>query len=771
MCAGFPALVAQGLTGQVSGTVLDPTSRAVPDARVELKNSATGQRRTVTSNESGDFVFTEVLPGKFDLSIIVRGFRKIEQAGIVLFASQRLALDPIELTLGETSDIVFVEANPAQLQTESAERSGTLDSHQMQELSVKSRDYLAMLKLLPGVLDINNATREAPGGTTLQGIYINGNRQGSLNLTLDGISTMDTGGGTGPYLAPSIDAISEVKVLLTNYQAEYGRSSGGTINTVIKSGTKDFHGGAYYYLRNEALNANEFFGNRQGIPRPRYRFNYPGYFVGGPVLVPGTSFNRGRDKLFFFWSQEFLPRNYPSPVAFQTFPTALERQGNFSQTVSQNGQLIAIRDPLTNAPFPGNIVPPSRIDRSGQGLLNIFPLPNAIDPTRTFNYVFRSPIQQPRNDQILRVDWNISSRTQFYARGIIDFEAVRGDFGFTLASPSWPQLPINYQTHSGGFVSTLLHSFSPSRINELTFGVNRGDQEVTPLSDAGLARNARSALHLALPQFFPQSNPHGVVPNATFAGVPSAPQLNIDSRFPYFGVNDVWDYSDNYSQVSGSHNLKFGIYVEHSSKNSQLGTSFNGTFAFDRDPNNPLDTGYAFSNALIGSVNSYTESSEHPIVQSRNNNVEWYAQDSWKATRRLTLEAGARFYLIYPTINAGAQLAGFDPATYNAGQQPALIQPYIDPSGVRGGRDPISGRIFPAVKIGTFSPGSGTPYQGMRVYDESILKTPPVQVAPRAGFAWDVFGTGNSAVRGGFGIFFDRFPDNQVTQLAGSLRW
>ena len=424
----------QGLTGQVSGSVHDPPGKPSWGASVALVNAETGQSREANTNASGDFVFTEVLPGTFNLQAGMQGFKKFEQRGISLSASERLVLNPIGLEIGEVSDTVTVEATTPQLQTESSERSGLVDARQLGELSLKGRDYMGTLQLLPGVVDVNSTNREAPGSSTLQGLFFNGTRQGALSLTLDGIFCMDTGGGTGPYFEPSIDAVAEVKVLLTNYQAEYGRSSGGMITTVTKSGSRDFHGGAYYYFRNEDLNANEFFNNRQGIARPLYRYNYPGYTVGGPVLIPGTGFNKDRDKLFFFWSEEFLKRDYPTNVSFQTFPTALERQGNFSQSLDQNGKLIVVKDPLTNAAFPGNIVPASRIDPNGQGLLSVFPLPNTVDPTHTYNYVFQSDIQQPRNDQVLRIDWNISPQTQFYARGIKDYEAKRGGFGFTLAS-------------------------------------------------------------------------------------------------------------------------------------------------------------------------------------------------------------------------------------------------------------------------------------------------------------------------------------------------
>ncbi len=767
------AVDAQGLTGQLSGSVTDSSGSALPGAVITVHNVGTQVSRDVTADDRGAFIVADLLAGTYDVTVSLAGFKTSVQTGVVLPANERLALRAIVLEVGQVTETISVTAEAARVQTQSGERSGLITQEQLKEVTLKGRDYMGMLRLLPGVVDTQN--REAPGWNNILGLSINGGRNNTINLTYDGVTNLDTGSNSGPFLAPGLDSIAEIKVLTSNYQAEYGRSSGGTINVVTKSGSRDFHGGGFFAKRDESLNANEWQNNKNHAAKPPYRFNYSGYNIGGPITLP--HFNSDRNKLFFFWNQEFLPRTDPGTLILRMVPTAAERQGDFSQSFDTNGNLIAIKDPLTGQQFPGNKIPANRIDPNGQALLNLFPLPNAADPQRQYNYTFQSSYEHPRNDQVLRVDWNMAPTTTFYSRVNWGYEAYKGGWGFVLNNANWPQLPIAYEIHSYGVVNTLLHTFSPTMVMEVTVGVNHGKQTVAPLTASDLDRNDRTNAGLAgLPQFFPAANPSHILPNATFntAGlalpangvsttVSQMAQLGVEGRYPFFGQNDIWNSSANLTKVWGTHNVKVGLFFEHTTRPAARASTFNGNFNFDRNTANPLDTNDPFSNALIGSVNSYSESTSHPDAHAKFTNIEWFAQDSWHVKRNVTIEAGIRFYRIGPTVSTGDQLAVFEPSLFSPSQAPVLIQPVNTANG-RAGLNPLTGEILPAVKIGTFAPNSGNPSNGVQVFNGSILNTPPIQVAPRVGFSWDVTGDGRTAVRGGFGLFPDRFNDDIVLQ-------
>jgi outer membrane receptor protein involved in Fe transport len=764
------------LTGQLSGTVTDSSGSVLPGAAVSIKNTGTQATREVVTDNDGNFVATDLLAGTYDITVTLQGFKTFTQTSVVLSANERVALRAITLEVGEMAETISIVAEAARIQTQSAERSGLITQDQIKDIALKGRDYMGMLKLMPGVVD--TANREAPGWNNLGGLSINGGRVNTINLTYDGVTNLDTGSNTGPFLAPGLDSIAEIKVLTSNYQAEYGRSSGGTINVITKSGSRDFRGGGFFSKRHERFNANEWLNNRLLRPKPAYRFDYSGYHIGGPVILP--KFNEGRNKLFFFWNQEFLPRTSPGNLERRTMPTELERRGDFSQSFNTNGQLIVVRDPATGQQFPGNVIPQNRIDQNGQALLNLLPVPNATDSLRQYNYTFQSSYEQPRNDQVVRVDWNISPTTTFYSRVNFGYEAFKGGWGFVLNNANWPQLPIAYEIHSYGVVNTLLHTFSPTLVGELTIGLNHGKQTVEPLTPGDFDRNLRGNAGLAgLPSFFPGANPEGIVPNVFFSnhtnvnqtnlspsgvGLSNMPTIGVEGRYPFFGENDIWNFSYNMTKVVSAHNFKAGVFVEHTTRPAARSSQFNGTFNFDNNTANPLNTGHPFANALIGSVNSYSEATSHPDAYAEFTNVEWFVQDNWRIKSNFTVDVGVRFYRIDPTKSRDSQLAVFNPDLYNPAQAPLLIQPVSTPQGRRG-LNPLTGEILPAVKIGTFVPGSGNLSNGIEVFDEKVLDPPAIQVAPRIGFSWDVHGDGKTAIRGGFGVFPDRFNDDIILQL------
>src|SRR5215831_6649841 len=308
-CALFTRLLtAQSTTGTIDGRVLDQTGQAIPGATVTLTRQETGDIRTFTTEPTGEFVFTSIQPGNYDLSVKAQGFKAFDKKGIALSASDHISAGDLKLQVGSVSESVEVTADTATVQIVSSERSAVLDSTQVTNLMSRGRDVMALLVILPGV--VNDGEGNDSFGVFNSPAAISGTRGVYGGMNMDGISG-NTRSGDHLDTPTNMDTIAEVKVLANTYQAEYGKGAGGIINLVTKSGKRDFFGTAYYYNRNDAFNANNFFSNRQGNQRGRYRYNTVGGNIGGPVYIPGK-FNRDRQKLFFFFAQEYLPNQTPN---------------------------------------------------------------------------------------------------------------------------------------------------------------------------------------------------------------------------------------------------------------------------------------------------------------------------------------------------------------------------------------------------------------------------------------------------------------------------
>src|SRR5262245_4302052 len=398
--------------GSITGTVKDANGSAVAGATVSLVNSAGSVAHTVTTNEDGIFVSPQLPPGAYVIKVEKSGFKKVEKTNVILTTGDKLNAGDFTLSVGEVTEAVQIQADAGQLQikTESGERSDIITNRQIRDIAINGRNILDLTRVTPGVINVNQqaqSTVNGAGGT----FTINGLRNNMHEITIDGATNFNLGNNTGLLVTVSPDAVAEFKVLTSNYQAEYGRAGGGFIQVTTRSGTNEFHGGARYFRRHDSLNANSYFNNANRRPRNIYRYNFYGYDLGGPVYLPkfgegGDPLWSGRDRLFFFYSQEIYRRTIPSASNNVRTPTQAERNGDFSNSRDINGSLIVVRDAnncLGNGagtPFPGNVIPSRCWQANGPSILNLYPLPNTSTPNNAFNYTSQFSSSLPRGEQV-----------------------------------------------------------------------------------------------------------------------------------------------------------------------------------------------------------------------------------------------------------------------------------------------------------------------------------------------------------------------------------
>jgi len=800
LCAAGSPLEAQTTTASVSGSVADSQGGYLPGASITLISNTQGNELSTFSDAEGNFVFNVVRPDTYTLRVSMEGFKTLERTNVVVNANDRFFTGTVTLDVGQITEAVTVVARVSELQATSGERSFTLEHEAIENIAVNGRSMFGLLGLVPGVVP-DPETTGVPDEVV--DVSVNGQRPESNNMTIDGVANIDTGNNGGNMVTTNLDAVAEFKVLTNAYQAEYGRAVGAQVQAVTKSGTQQFHGSTYWYGRRSAWNANSWTNNRDGIEKAETSRNDFGYTLGGPIYIPGR-FNTDKRKLFFFFSQEWQRRTDPVSERLSRVPTELERMGDFSQSVDNNGNPFPyIRDYATGLPCnaqdtrgcfqDGGVlgrIPASRLYQPGINALGIYPMPN-FQGDSGINYRSQAPNDTPRREERLRIDFQPTNDWRFTGRYMQNSDLQKLPYGTTWAGVGSNNLDnVNTEfDHPGrNWMVSAVGILDNTTSLEISLG-QAYNELVFDITNQGLRRSTAGISDL--PLLFPDAVQNDYIPDMRFDGGrvgTNAGRYQTD-RGPFTNANRTYDALANLTKVAGPHTLKAGVYFQSSWKPQSPFTSFNGQIDFRDNSSNPFDTGFSYANAAIGAFTSYTQASRYAYPEWVYKNFEWYAQDNWRVDRKLTLDYGVRFYWLTPQWDQTLAASTFLPDRYDPSQAVSLYTPVcigaspcsgadrrgMDPALV--GQSPTMANTVDGGFIGQIVPGSGNRFNGSfqagQGINDQLSSGSVLKVSPRFGFVYDVSGRGTAIVRGGFGIFFDRPMGNivfdNVTNAPGTV--
>ena len=758
-----PSLRAQAVTGTISGTIVDAQAQVIPGATVSIINEATSDTRVVVSDERGNFQVTNLQPGTYTVRVELANFRTFERRNVVLSAAERLSIGNVPLEVGSIGETVTVESRGTQVNAAETQHSGLITATQIEQVQVLGRDVTSIMRLLPGVRYENTVDSLGMSfGTSVPNV--GGARRDWSNVLVDGVIANEVGNSGLMAQQINLDAIAEVRVLLNSYRAEFGRAGGGQVQIVSKSGTSFYRGNLYYYGRHESLNATNFFTNRAGAEKPRYRFNTFGGNIGGPV--PGVG-----KKVFFFYSIEAPLVSRPGQLRNWTMPTEQELRGDFSQTLDAQGRLINIKDPqragacnaVSGGPgcFPGNIIPTDRINPNGLALLNMLPRATNFDRTFTqgqFNHSTQENAENPKMNNIVRVDWRPGANDSFYFTFKDWYSDQRGS-EITAGPAKWGFFNTHYLNTDRGISANYTRIFRSNLVLDTDVGTRQQTEQFYPLTQGDWDRINRANVGFNVGQFHPELNPRNVIPKVNF-NVPNSPNFTFDNRLVDQGEAWLSSLRSNLTWIRGAHSMKAGFYLEQSRNsegNGGVGAGpWAGEFTFNTDVNNPFDANHSYANALLGTFREYREIDAFSEVKGKRLLSEFYVQDTWRATQRLTLDYGVRF-LWYEPWHSTQPAAVFVPERYDPARAPRLYEP-ARINGVNVAFDPVTNQILPNVFVGSFVPNTGDRYNGMVSsaepnYPTGFRENQGIEPEPRLGVAWDITGDNKTALHASAGVY------------------
>jgi len=791
--------------------VTDKTGGIVIGATVTVTKGAGASQTTVT-DDHGEYRVTGLSSGTYKVTIGAAGFKDFTAASVAVSSGQSIRLDAtLEPKIVVTT--VKVEGDAVAIETESAQMTGTITSSELDNIGLNGRNFTQLIALAPGV---SNQTGQDEGKVGVRGSVnysVNGGRVEYNTFEVDGSDVMNPavhGSQSVLIVTPSLDAINDVQVLTSNYGAQYGKSASGTIEATTKSGGNEFHGDGYYYFRNQALDARNYF-DPPG-PKPLLHKNDLGLTVGGPVYIPGH-YNTKKDKTFFFFSEEYRAEREPQDFS-QGVPSVAERQGNFSdvcpyQPPGQNAvEFLPSQYPDCPpynydgntgklVPYPNNTIPANQISPISKALLSagIIPLPNSVGGCdSSINSCYDVALSLPTywRQELFRLDHHFTSKL------VGTFRYIHDDWDTIVATPQWGFTKDNVPTVANRFygpglsmVGRLTHTLSNTLVNDLSFSYTSAFISLSDINGPG-ATFERSAAEPAISNMgyiFDESATDfgGKLPGIVLGGTNAAyggAGLAVDPGYmPWNFLLRTYGAREELAKVAGKHYFQFGVQYLFDRKkevNPPTGADtgdIQGLLYFNNESRSMTgestgqgtigtNLGNVFANFLMGNVIAYTQDSSQKTYDNLYQAVEPYAQDTWHVTRRLTLDLGARISLFDPYHEQNLNAYNWDPQAWN----PALAATmHVDQkTGIL--MNCPAGPCHPVpLNLSNLDPRltNGLVRCGTNGVPDSCQTTPLFNPAPRIGLAWDPTGKGKTSIRAGYGIFFDHGTANEVN--TGSL--
>ncbi len=744
------AAYSQG-TASIVGTVTDASGAAVPGAKITITNTGTGFIRSTQTNTTGNYAAPELPIGQYDVQVEAPGFKTYKQTNITLNVRDTVRVDA-PLQIGETRESVTVEANAIQVQADTNEISQTVTATMVSQLATNGRNVIQLAALVPGasasIPDFDSPMAQNQNRTISYG----GQRPDHNNWIINGGEAYDRGGGGILIVSPSQDALQEFKVMTSNYGADLGQSSGGMITMATKSGTKQYHGSAWEYFRNDSLDANTFFANLNNRKKPQLRYNMFGFNLGGPVPIGEEK------KTFFFYNMEWRRLVQGGEINAVAVPAG-PRNGDFSG-------LATIKVPITSDPaaiakfgqyglapgdpFPDNKIPAGLLNANAKAILaaGIFPGPN----TANGRYYAATPNRTNYREEAARVDhqfsdkltlmgsliWDNGAQTQrppLWAGGTYD------TVGSTMAVPSW-----------AGVVRAT-HTISPTLLNEVSWNFNGNNLNIT---NQGPYQKPSG---YTVQDFFPEANKDNKLP-AISIGSP----YNISFTpgwWPWYNTWRSWQWKDDLSVIRGKHNMKFGGGYMYTHKNQELQLNIGGSINF-----NSSATGNGFADFMLGYASSYSQPNIKDWVHISNMTYTLYALDDYRVTNRLTLNLGLRWEGLPHAYDSTGRASNFYPDLYDPAQAARFIP------GGNGAMD-TNGPGFTTVPNIALSNVkfymNGVGIAGRNGIPKGLVDNHWNTFAPRVGFAYDLTGSQRTILRAGAGIFYERLAGNEEYNMGTNV--